>query len=171
MNRGKSQLKLRQQATQSSSRSLPWLTTLYGKLSVSLLILLTLLGLTFLWVAQYTSDMYSQEVTQRLNGSIAMYVTAADQLIVGGEINQAAMDKLANRAMTINPTVEIYLLDREGRILTHVLPAASVKLDKVDMSPINHFLESSEPLPILGDDPRSHDIKKVFSVSAVSENG
>lgn len=148
-----------------------WLTSLYAKLSASLLVLVVLLGTAVLWVAQQTSDMYSQEVTQRLNGSIAMYVTAERQLIQGGVVNQAAIDELAHRTMTINPTVEVYLLDPYGRILTHLLPSEDVSADSVSLGPIKQFLKGGVSFPIFGDDPRHRDSQKVFSVSPVMDDG
>ena len=146
-------------------------STLYGKLAASLLLLVALLGAVLLWIAQFTSDMYSQEVTQRLNQSIAMYVTDEQQLIEEGEVNQAAVDELAQRVMTINPTVEIYLIDPGGVILTHLLPTEAVRQTAINLEPVNRFLSGSEALPIFGDDPRSDGTKKVFSVSPIVESG
>lgn len=148
-----------------------WLTSLYGKLSFSLLILVVLLGAIVLWAAQQTSEMYAQEVTQRLNGNIAMYVTDEQQLIRNGVVNQQAIDTLAQRAMTINPTVEVYLLDTTGKILTHLLPNNEITQDRVSLEPIQQFLSGEISFPIFGDDPRHRNSLKVFSVSPVTENG
>jgi signal transduction histidine kinase len=130
-----------------------------------------LLGTTVLWLAQRTSEMYSQEVTQRLNGSIAMYVTAEQQLIEGGVVNQSAIDLLGQRAMTINPTVEVYLIDPQGKILTHLLAAEEISQDSVSLEPIERFLSGEVSFPIFGDDPRHLNTQKVFSVFPVMDNG
>jgi signal transduction histidine kinase len=129
-----------------------------------------LLGVTVLWVAQLTSEMYSQEVTQKLNGSIAMYVTQQQQLISNGVVNQGAMDVLAQRTMTINPTVEVYLTDPSGKIISHVIPANEVTQKRVSLKPIQQFLSGEATFPIFGDDPRNKGVEKVFSVSPVMEN-
>jgi len=142
--------------------------SLYARLSITLLALVILLGTTVLWIAHETSEQYSQEVTQRLNGDIAMYVTGEQQLIEGGQVNQAAVDKLAQRAMTINPTVEIYLVDAQGRILTSSL--ADVVHDRISLLPVKQFLSGEVAYPIFGDDPRHLTNQKVFSVSPILEH-
>jgi two-component system, OmpR family, sensor kinase len=147
------------------------LNTLYARLAVSLLVLVALLGAALLGIAHYISDMYSQEVTQRLNQSIAMYVTEEQQLISEGVVNQPAIDELAHRVMTINPTVEVYLIDDEGGILAHLLPEDAVQQDTVSLEPVREFLSGSATLPVFGDDPRTAGAHKVFSVSPIVENG
>ena len=144
------------------------MSSLYAKLSLSVLLLVALLGTALVWITYETSEMYSQEVTQRLNQSIAMYVTAEEQLILDGVVNQPAIEALAGRAMTINPTVEIYVLDSQGEILTHVMPPESVKRQHVALQPVQSFL-NAEPLPIMGDDPRNPQVQKVFSVSPIMQ--
>lgn len=146
------------------------LSSLYAKLSLSVLILVFVLGLVLVSITHETSDLYSQEVTQRLNQSIAMYVTDEDQLIRGGKVNDSALGALAQRAMTINPTVEIYVLDGEGKILRHAMPPASVISEQVSLQPVHQFL-SGDVLPIHGDDPRNPGARKVFSVSPIVESG
>jgi signal transduction histidine kinase len=145
--------------------------TLYGRLAVSLLILVAILGAVLLGIAHYISDLYAQEVTQRLNQSIAMYVTDEQQLIESGVVNQEAIDELAHRVMTINPTVEVYVIDVEGKILTHLLNEDAVKQTVVSLEPVKRFLSGTESLPIMGDDPRHADVKKVFSVSPIVDAG
>ena len=116
------------------------LRTLYAKLSLSVLVLVGLLGTLLILITQQTSELYSDEVTQRLNASVAMYVTDEQQLIEAGEVNRSALELLANRAMTINPTVEIYVLDETGRILSHVMPDGSVVREHVSLEPVNRFI-------------------------------
>ena len=145
--------------------------TLYGRLSASLLLLVLCLGVVLLWIAHYISDMYSQEVTQRLNQNIAMYVTEEQQLIQKGEVNQTAIDELAHRVMTINPTVEVYLVDTEGNILTHLLPEGAIEQQQISLDPVSRFLSGTETFPLMGDDPRNSQTKKVFSVSPIVDDG
>ena len=68
--------------------------------------------------------------------------------------------------MTINPSIEIYWLDTTGAILAYSAEPAVVKRDRVALEPIRAFLAGAE-LPILGDDPRSHDARKSFSVTPI----
>ncbi|MDA1299557.1 MAG: HAMP domain-containing sensor histidine kinase [Proteobacteria bacterium] len=147
------------------------LRTLYARLAASLLMLVIVLGTALLWTGHYVSDMYSQEVTQRLNQSIAMYVTNEQQLIEGGKVNQQAVELLAQRVMTINPSVEVYLLDAQGNILGHLLAKESVRQRRVSLGPVSDFLSGSATFPLMGDDPRNPGARKVFSASPIVEQG
>ena len=69
--------------------------------------------------------------------------------------------------MVINPSIEIYLLDPQGQILSYSADPKRVKRKSVSMGPIYSFLEGDRNFPILGDDPRSYDRRKAFSVTPV----
>ena len=101
------------------------MNSLNKKLSLALMGLFIMIGIVLAFITRYTSVQYNLEMTQRLNGSIAMYVAAEEQLIQNGQHNEAAIKRLAERAMVINPTVEVYLLDNQGNILSHNLPAGT----------------------------------------------
>lgn len=145
--------------------------TLYAKLAVALLVMAIPLTLLLLWISNFVSEQYAQEVTQRLNQNVAMYVTEQQQLIQDGKINRPAIEELANRMMTINPTVEVYVLDVSGEVISHVLPPETIKRNFVDLEPIAQFLSGDYALPIAGDDPRQLDRQKVFSVSPIVDQG
>ena len=81
-----------------------------------------------------------------------------------------AVRQLFGQLMMVNPSVEVYLLDNQGRIKGDDAPAGHVKRDQVDLAPIRQFI-AGDALPILGDDPRSVDGKKVFSAAPLQLNG
>lgn len=143
--------------------------TLYAKLSLVLVLILLPLGIVVLLAARFATDNYYQEITQRLNGPIAMYVTEEHPLIENGVVNETAMEQLAHQAMVINPTVEVYLLDANGNVLTHALPDADIQVNRVDMKPIQAFLSGQAELPLRNDDPRNADAQRIFSVSPVGD--
>ena len=135
-----------------------------------MLALFIIVGVCLGLITRYSTVQYNLEMTQRLNGSIAMYVAAEEPLIENGVYNEVALKRLAERSMVINPTVEVYLLDNYGRILSHNLPPDSVKLDRVALSPINEFLTDSKR-PLLSQDPRSPENNKAFSTAKITNNG
>ena len=51
--------------------------TLFAKLSLALLGIVVLTGGAFFLVERYSTQNYYEEITQRLNSSIAMYVTGS----------------------------------------------------------------------------------------------
>lgn len=142
---------------------------LYRKLSVAMLAIVLLLGGAFYILERISVKLYYEELSQRLNGSLAMYVVNAKPLITDGVTDTEALAELANRAMIINPTAEIYLLDIDGNILGHELPAESVTASQVSLGPIQELLEGKKQLPIKGDDPSNPGKSKVFSVFPVMD--
>ena len=134
-----------------------------------MLAIVVLLGAAFYQIDRYSVRMYHEELSQRLNSSIAMYVVNTEQLISDGAVNHEALSQLANRAMVINPTAEIYLLAPDGRILGHALPPDEIVVDRVDVEPIVDLLSESRPLPIKGINPRNPEVRKVFSAFPVAD--
>jgi signal transduction histidine kinase len=144
--------------------------TLYSKLSIALLVIVALLGSSFFVVERFSTRLYYEEITQRLNASIAMYVTGERQLIEDGVVNSDALSLLAQQAMIINPTVEVYLLDTEGTILAHAMPPESVLTTSVDLGPLQELIAGDVEMPLRGTDPRNIDREKVFSAHPVMHN-
>jgi signal transduction histidine kinase len=143
--------------------------TLFARLSLALLGVLALIGLGFFAIEQVSTRHYYEEITQRLNASIAMYVTGEMQLIEDGAVNAEALSLLAQRAMVINPTVEVYLLDTDGRILDHALPPDAVRLDRVALGPVRKLIAGQSEMPLRGTDPRHPDRAKIFSAHPVMQ--
>lgn len=143
--------------------------TLFAKLSLALLGIVVLTGSAFFLVERYSTQNYYEEITQRLNASIAMYVTGERQLMENDVVNSEALALLSQQAMVINPTVEIYLLDRQGKILGHALPPESVQTDQVDLGPVQTLIGGEAQMPLRGTDPRNSEREKVFSAHPVMD--
>ncbi|MCP5299827.1 MAG: HAMP domain-containing histidine kinase [Chromatiaceae bacterium] len=145
--------------------------TLYVKLSAILLGLFLLIGAAQVTLSRHFADRYHLELTQRLNARVAAYVAGEATLIEHGRANDAALKAVAHAAMTINPSLEVYLLDRDGRILTHDLGDGALHRDRVDLGPVRNFLVGDVSLPLIGDDPRTPDGGNIFSAAAIRQNG
>ena len=76
---------------------------LHYKLSAAMLVIVLLLGAAFYAMDRYSVELYYEELSQRLNGSLAMYVVNAEPLIRNGAVDRGALEVLSNRAMVINP--------------------------------------------------------------------
>lgn len=142
---------------------------LHVRLTAGFAVLLGLVGFALLALLSRTSDRYADEVRQRLDAGISMYVVRELALIEGGHVNQAAVRTLANRAMTVNPSAEVYLLDPAGRILVTVVQHDRLARSRVDLAPIQEFLRAPEHRPLYGDDPGSTEGRRVFSVAPIGE--
>lgn len=140
---------------------------LYVRLALATGLLFVVVGGALIVIVTETSALYALETTQRINRDIALHA-AEDMPLLGPDgVNATALKELAHHVMFINPIVEVYLLDAEGRILSHALPYGTVLRDRVDMSPLWSFMAGDSKLPIFGDDPRSRDGEKAFSVSPI----
>jgi signal transduction histidine kinase len=142
------------------------LRTLYARLVAVLLGVVGFIGAIGIVFSLYIERRYESEVNQRLNRDLAANLVTGDVLLVDGRINEQALEHVFHSLMVVNPSIEVYLLDLEGRIVAHSAPAGRVKLEQVSIEPINDFL-AGKPLPIEGDDPRSSGRSKVFSVSSI----
>lgn len=145
--------------------------SLYSKLAVVLTILFCLVGLIFLVVTLFSTEMYQKEVSQRLNIELPEHIVSEDLLIKENRVNREALEEIFHMMMVINPSIEIYLIDPDGKILAYSAPQDKVKREKVDVAPIQELLRGKTQIPILGDDPRDPSGKKIFSATRISEQG
>lgn len=141
--------------------------TLYAKLAVVLVALLTLIGAVYIVLTMYSTRLYLQELTQQFNLTLAADLVAETTLIQDGQIDHEALKHIFHVYMDINPKIEVYLLDWSGKILTYSAPPGKVKRDHVSLEPLDHLLHDIGPLPIVGDDPRNPNGQKVFSASRI----
>ena len=122
------------------------------------------------WLQLRAGEQTEQITIQRLSGNLAAHIASTSALIREGGLDVGAVRELFDQLMAVNPSVEVYLLDPEGRIVAEAAPPGHLKRDTVDLLPIQHLL-SGAPLPVLGDDPRGADAHKVFSAAALQVDG
>ncbi|MDX2252343.1 MAG: ATP-binding protein [Nitrospira sp.] len=147
-------------------------TTLYGKLASVLIGLFCFLGAGAMVLSLYTTRLYFQEVNQKLNQTLAERIVSEQILMRDGQVNEEAIREIFHALMVINPSIEVYLLDAEGTILNYSAPPSKVKRERVSLDQVERFLSGAEDFPILGDDPRDHHRRKIFSAFPIeSLNG
>ncbi len=145
--------------------------SLYSKLAAVLTGLFCLVGLAIIIVTLFSTDMYQQEVNQRLNRRLAEQIVAEKLLMQENRVNQEALADIFHMLMVINPSIEVYLLDPRGAILAFSAAPGKVKRTHVDLGPIRDMLEKDVTIPVRGDDPRDPGGKKVFTVARIPEQG
>ncbi len=141
--------------------------TLYGKLSVALVAIVLAIAALYAVLTLFTTRHHLQVTEQRLNRDLARDLVADRNLVEEGRINDSALKEMFHDYMTINPSIEIYLIDLEGYILSFSADPGIVKRKRISLEPVHAFLAGDDAYPLLGDDPRSHDGQKAFSVTAV----
>ena len=141
--------------------------TLYARVAIVLAVIFTLIGIFFVQLMGISSERHQQEVTQRLNRDLAEHIVAEKLLFKNQHIDNEALADIFHMMMVINPKVEIYLLDPNGKVLAYSAPPGVVQRNQIDLGPIQTFLSEEKALPILGEDPRHTERHKIFSVAPV----
>jgi hypothetical protein len=139
--------------------------SLYARLALTLTGLLLLVGILFAVLTVAATRHALVEVQQALNQDLARNLVADRNLVRDGRLDRDALAQTFHDYMVINPSIEIYLLDAGGRILAYSADPGQVKRNRVSLAPIHRFLGGGAAFPLLGDDPRSHDRRKTFSVT------
>jgi signal transduction histidine kinase len=70
----------------------------------------------------------------------------------------------------MNPSIEIYLLNPQGKILSYYETEKDIELSAVSLEPVRTFIASAGGDYILGDDPRNRDTQKIFSAAAIEKD-
>ncbi len=145
--------------------------TLYAKMSLALFALFILVGGTFFIASLYSAYMYQQEVAQRLNRNLAMYIVNEHVKIHDGKIDQSTLKDLFHTVMIINPSLELYLLGSKGEVIAYSAEPGKVLRQQVSLQPVKQLLAGEQNMPVLGDDPKNPEGQKAFSVAPIEKDG
>jgi signal transduction histidine kinase len=119
----------------------------------------------------YSSTRYGDAMVQRLSAGLAQKIATSEPLLDRqGQVNRETLKSLFDRLMTLNPSVELYLVSPDGILLADAAPAGHIRRERINIAPLQDFLAGAA-WPVYGDDPRSIDKQKVFSVSPVRTDG
>lgn len=143
--------------------------TLYWRISFTFFLILLFVGGVYIWITAQNAQRYFQETTQRLNKEVASYLIKEVNPFQDGKINEEALGVIMHSMMAVNPSIEVYLLNPTGEILSYVVLDQLVKLKTVDINPVLDFIQTGGEKFILGDDPRNPGAKSVFSAAPVYE--
>ena len=153
------------QGTNSISR-------LYIRISSLFIGILFVFAAITLYISVQAANNYAQEVTQNMNHDLAAHVAVMmDPFINEGVINEAGLEDLVHSLMVINPSIEVYLLNTQGKILSYVAPEKVVKLEQVSLEPVTEFINLSRKKIFYGDDPRNPGEVKIFSAAELIQDG
>ena len=144
--------------------------SLYWRISFVFTLLLMVVGFAYIIITTIASKNYFLETTQKLNASIADYLIKEAPPFKNGEVNDEALGVIMHSMMAVNPSIEVFLLDPEGEILSFVVLDSKVKLKRVDINPVKEFIKTKGSQFTLGDDPRSNGYQTIFSATEVIEN-
>jgi len=143
-------------------------TSFYGKLSAIFLVLLIILGAVQIYLTYNASMRYIQEVDQKLNLHLAGNIAKELEPMVKDSLSVTAIKESIHYMMVMNPKVEIYLADSNGKILAYFAdPPQKLNSEYINLKPVKRFLNGNQKNLILGDDPRQSDKHKPFSAATL----
>ncbi|CAZ98268.1 sensor histidine kinase [Zobellia galactanivorans] len=151
---------------------------LIKKLWLAFVLLVLLMGSSYIFITGYFANKYSQETTQRLNADVAHHVIAekfkdASPFLEDGSVNKPLFGDLMHDMMAVNQSIEVYLLNESGDVLYSVVldhgDKSSIKT--VSLAPIQSFIKNKGERFVLGDDPRNPGEQKIFSAAPYSVDG
>lgn len=141
---------------------------LFARLALVFLVILGLTAGVVTWISFDTAQKYFDEANQKLNKDLAQFTNDHLETFTDKDsLNEAAIDDIMHSMMVINPDVEVYLLNPKGDIISHVAPYKTVVREKINVAPIQEFIETEGSYCIKGDDPRDAKGKKIFSAAPV----
>ena len=146
---------------------------LVAKLSISFLIIIILIGFTYIFLSLFFSYKFHEETTQKLNANVAAHLIDekfknASPFLDDGTVNKPLFGDIMHNMMAVNRGIEVYLLNETGGILYSVVldhSDAKKSIKKIDLAPIKEFINQKGNTYILGDDPLNSGKKKIFSAA------
>ena len=137
--------------------------TLYGRLLLVILAFGLAMTSIFAVILLGYHEAYHVEADQTVNRHLARQYAEARLLLTDEPLNVDTFHRGIRKLAELNPDVDLYLLDADGVVVSGSLPMEQLARQRVAMQPIQAFLSESEPLPILGDDPRYLQQRDIFS--------
>ena len=148
-----------------------WFGSLFWRISAVFFVLLVLIGLAYVYGTIYYSEMYVDQVNQRLNRHTAKNIVEHSKPFYDGQVIKPALEEMFDHVMAINPSLEVYLVDTTGGIIAWYPPEKEILQKKIDMQPVYQFIQKDGMESITGDDPLNPGSNKVFSASELKMNG
>lgn len=142
--------------------------SLRSKLSLVLLGLFVIVGIGVVAAILIGSERFGDEVNHQLNSGRAAYL-AKDLEPFGqdGVVEKAALADIFMKVMTVNPTLELYLVDQAGTVLAYDAPPEAIRRMQIDPDPMLRFIAGGGTDLVRGDDPRSPEGTKPISAARI----
>lgn len=137
------------------------------QLAITLAVLLLGFAALVAVLVRQVAQAHEQEALQRLSHGLARHIVGHWPVIASTQPGQAeAAERAAvlQMLMAVNPGVQVYLLDADGRVQAYLGEPGMVRQHQVDLAPVRRFLGDGA-LPILGTDPMGGPQGRIFSAA------
>jgi signal transduction histidine kinase len=137
------------------------------RLSWALAVLLLAYGAFVALLGRQVAAEQEQESLQRLSHGLARHIVEHWPEIASpdrDEAERSARGALLSMLMTVNPGVQVYLLDADGRVQHYIGEPGMVRQHQVDLDAVRAFLAGAS-LPLRGTDPMGSRVPRIFSAA------
>jgi signal transduction histidine kinase len=142
------------------------------RLTLALALLLLAYGALVALLGRHVASEHEQESLQRLSHGLARHIVEHWPQIAKvdqGEVDRdqadrAARDALMSMLMVVNPGVQVYVLDADGRVNAYIGEPGMVREHQVDLIAVRAFLGGAA-LPLRGTDPMGSGVPRIFSAA------
>ncbi|MFA6541618.1 MAG: HAMP domain-containing sensor histidine kinase [Bacteroidota bacterium] len=143
--------------------------SLYWKISAIFLAVLIVISAIYIYIVAFSAEMYFQEANQRLSVPIARRLLNYYEPVVDHQLDSNRLEEIYSIQKIVNPSIEVYVIDTAGTILSHCPANEGVCRMNVDVTPIKQFVANAVPPFLTGDDPKYSDGKKTFSAAEIRD--
>ncbi len=131
------------------------------RLSAALAALLLAYGAAVALLAWQLAVQREQETLQRVSAGLARHIVEHwPQVGATADPREAILTML----MTVNPGIQVYLLDASGQVQSYLGEPGMVRVPQVDLGAVRMFLSGQAALPLYGSDPMGG-APRVFSAA------
>lgn len=138
-----------------------------ARLSITLALLLLGYGAFVALIGRHLAHEQADESLQRLSHGLAQHIVSHWPEVAAPEpagADRAARSALLQMLMTVNPGVQVYLLDADGRVQHYIGEPGMVRQHQVDLDAVRAFLAGAA-LPLRGTDPMGTGVPRIFSAA------
>lgn len=143
--------------------------SLYWKISAIFLAILLVLSVVYIYIIAFSAEMYFQEANQRLSKPIAQRLLNHYQPVVEHRLDSTRLEEIFTIQKMFNPSIEVYVLDTTGKILSHCPTNTKVCRMAVSILPVKKFVMEKKPSFLTGDDPKYWTVEKTFSAAEIKD--
>lgn len=140
-------------------------TSLYHRIALAFALIVLALGAVLASLGYTAAKRHQHEIVQRLNLGLAGHLAERPGLLRDADAATALFRELG----AANPSVEVYLLDAQGRVVgasAGLRPART----QVDLGPMHALMAGAAP-PLRGDNPLHPGRRDIFSAAPVLGEG
>jgi signal transduction histidine kinase len=137
------------------------------RLTLALALLLVAYGALVALLGRHVASEHEQESLQRLSHGLARHIVEHWPLIAltdHDQADRAAREALLSMLMVVNPGVQVYVLDADGRVNAYIGEPGMVRQEQVDLHALRDFLAGAA-LPLRGTDPMGSGVPRIFSAA------